>query len=180
MPPTSGSCEGSLIAADLAIGLLLIFHSSGIFDEGSWCEESFFENLLKSLHCAPFLAGIFTASAKLAGYAPLVPLTSTFFPILVPGISQRNLCSKLHRTARIINPASASRLIRRPASEIIRPTRSNSCKPWSVTKLRADGNSRLAVKSWKSFDRSGTRKFKPGLFMPSRLSTSWSERSRTD
>jgi hypothetical protein len=49
MPPTSGSCEGSLIAAGLAIGLLLIFHPSGIFDEGSWCEESFFENLLKSL-----------------------------------------------------------------------------------------------------------------------------------
>lgn len=107
-------------------------------------------------------------------------LTSTFFPILVLGISQRNPCSKLHRTARIINPASASRLIRQPASEIIQPTKSNSCKHWNAIRLRADANSLPAVKYWKSFDRSGTRKFKPGQFTLWPRSTSWNERSKTD
>lgn len=107
-------------------------------------------------------------------------LTSTFFPILVLGISQRNPCSKLHRTARIINPASASRLIRQPASEIIQPTKSNSCKHWNAIRLRADANSPPAVKYWKSFDRSGTRKFKPGQFTPLPRSTSWNEQSKTD
>ncbi len=107
-------------------------------------------------------------------------LTSTFFPILVLGISQRNPCSKLHRTARIINPANASRLIQRPASGIIQPTRSNSCKPWNATRLPADANSRPAVKYWKCCDRSGTRKFKPGQFTPLPRSTSWNEQSRMD